>query len=220
MAELDPDGYSRRIAEESLASDDPTGWFDRLYSEAEGGRAVVPWDRGEPHYMLVEWVRQREIDGRGRRALVVGAGLGDDAEYMSRLGFATVAFDVSEAAVRISRERFPGTTVEYTVADLLEPPQEWYGAFDLVVESLTVQALPVELHRRAIVQIGRFVAPGGTLVVHAAAHDENRPQPPPPWPLTRAEIESFGTGGLEPVRIEDVRDGRWRAEFRRPPAGP
>jgi hypothetical protein len=44
----------------------------------------------------------------------------------------------------------------------------------------------------------------------------------PPWPLTRAEVELFGAGGLEPVRIEDLRDAeqpeihRWRARFSRP----
>ena len=65
-----------------------------------------------------------------------------------------------------------------------------------------------------------MVAPGGTLIVIASARDEQGPDEGPPWPLTRAEIDAFAADGLEPVRVEDVRDAqaprRWRAEFRRP----
>ena len=44
----------------------------------------------------------------------------------------------------------------------------------------------------------------------------------PPWTLTRSEIDAIADSGLEPVRIEDIREPdsrRWRAEFRRPDAG-
>ena len=68
-----------------------------------------------------------------------------------------------------------------------------------------------------------MVVPGGTLVVIAAARgDEAAPDEGPPWPLSRGEIDAFATGGLRPVRVEDIRDAerssvrRWRAEFRRP----
>jgi hypothetical protein len=71
--------------------------------------------------------------------------------------------------------------------------------------------------------VGPMVRPGGTLIVIAAARDEeDGPGQGPPWPLTRAEVETFVTAGLRPVRIENVQDAdrptvrRWRAEFRRP----
>jgi hypothetical protein len=66
-----------------------------------------------------------------------------------------------------------------------------------------------------------LVAPGGTLLVIAAVKDEGEDPPDGPWPLTRAEVESFAAGDLELVRLEDIRDPdahRWRAELRRPPA--
>jgi hypothetical protein len=47
-------------------------------------------------------------------------------------------------------------------------------------------------------------------------------RPDGPWPLTRAEVESFAGDGLTLRRLEDFRDAdahRWRAEFRRVPAG-
>jgi SAM-dependent methyltransferase len=245
----DPDAEARRLARESLAAGEPTAWFERLYAAAGDGDAVVPWDRGTPHPMLVAWAQEQGLDvgsridsaggidsgsevgggrigvgriGGGRRALVVGFGPGHDAEFVSSLGFTTTAFDIAESAVRAARERFPDSTVRYVTADLLAPPQEWYGAYDLVVESLTVQSLPDALRPDAIRQVGRLVGPGGRLLVIAAAREESEPAlGQPPWPLTRAEVESFAHGGLDVVRIEDLYDAdrqvrRWRAEFSRP----
>lgn len=47
----DPNGQADRLAAESLAVQDPTGSFERLYAVAEDGAAVVPWDRAAPHPM-------------------------------------------------------------------------------------------------------------------------------------------------------------------------
>jgi SAM-dependent methyltransferase len=194
-----------------------TGWFEPLYAAAAAGEAEIPWDRDEPGGVLVEW--SRGLDGRGRRAVVVGSAGGADAEYVAGLGFETVGFDIAPAAVELARSRHPGSRVDYVTADLLDLPSEWLGAFDLVVESINVQALPDTLRTRAIANVARLVAPGGTLfVTEAVRADGDPPAEGPPWPLTRAEIESFGGGGLEPVRI-DVTEDRWRAEFSRPACG-
>jgi hypothetical protein len=37
---------------------------------------------------------------------------------------------------------FPQSAVDYRVADLFDAPSEWRGAFDLVHELYTLQALP------------------------------------------------------------------------------
>jgi SAM-dependent methyltransferase len=213
-----------RLASQALSAGDPTGWFERLYAAAEEGAAVVPWDRGAPHWLLTAWAEEKALNGAGRRALVVGCGLGADAEYIAGRGFAVVAFDISASAIRAALRRFPGSAVDYQVADLLDPPAGWREAFDLVVESQTVQALPDPPRRDAIAQVGRMVAPGGTLAVIALAGvDGGGPGPGPPWPITRAEVEAFAGTSLVVVRIDNF-DGagrqppghRWLAEFRRP----
>ncbi|MFC5833861.1 class I SAM-dependent methyltransferase [Nonomuraea insulae] len=216
MAGRDPDEDAIRLAAESLAQGDATGWFERLYAESATGDAIVPWDSRSPHFLLADW----GAPGHGR-ALVVGAGLGDDAEFVAGLGYETVAFDVSESAVRLAQERFQGSEVRYQVADLLDPPAAWRRAFDLVVEVMTVQALPEPLHARAIAKVAEFVGPGGTLLVIASGREEGGPVFAPPWPLTPSEIETFAAGGMERVKVEELRDGerhRWRATFRRPAA--
>lgn len=197
---------------------DPTAIFEPLYVAAVEGHEAVPWDRGHPHPLVDEWAR--DVSGAGRRALIVGSGLGPDAELFAERGFDVVAFDVSPTAIASARERFPGSDVDYRVANLLDPPAEWNQAFDLVVESLTVQSMPVAFHAQAMANVARMVASGGTLLVIATAREEiDKPVDGPPWPLTRAEVEAFADEGLEVVRIEDVRQPgvptRWRAEFRR-----
>lgn len=219
MSETD----ANELAAESLAADDPTAWFDRLYSASERGEAVVPWDRLVPQRLLVEWAHAGRPASDGKRALVVGCGLGRDAEFVAGLGFETTAFDISDTAVRLARQRYPNTKVQYVAADLLDPPAGWLQAFNLVVESYTVQSLPDPPRRTAIANVARFVAPGGTLIVIAAAHDDAaEPEPGPPWPLMRDEVEAFAHDDLRPVSIERIQDQldpamhRWRAEFDRP----
>jgi SAM-dependent methyltransferase len=214
-----------RLAADSLGGGDATGWFDRLYAAAERGEAVIPWDDGEAHPQLVEWARERMLDGTGKRALVVGSGYGDDAEYVAGLGFDTVAFDIAPTAVRAAVEKFSGSPVQYVTADLLDPPETWRRSFDLVVEIITVQSLPDDLRPKAIAEVAGMVAPGGTLlVISTAREDEDAPWDGPPWPLKRAEVESFAAqdDDLRVVGIERIEGGggpfpsRWRAEFRRP----
>jgi SAM-dependent methyltransferase len=213
---------ARELAAEAAASGDETGWFEKLYSEAEAGISVVPWTDGVPNPYLVEWLGDR--DGAGQRALVVGCGLGYDAEFLAGRGFEVTAFDVAPTAIAAAKQANPGSAVDYVTADLVDLPAAWTGAFDLVVEIYTVQPLYDPVRARALAALHRPVAPGGTLLVIARATDEVNPERDPammPWPLTRAELMAAG-GPLHVHRIEQSPDGelppklRWRAEFRRP----
>jgi len=199
------------------ATGDATAWFEQLYAASAEGRATVPWDNAAPARPLVEWTSAAGIDGHGRRALVVGCGFGEDAEHVASLGFETVAFDVAPSAVRGAAERHAGSAVSYVVADLLDPPAEWTHAYDLVLESRTVQSLPPALHERAARNAGRFVAPGGTLLALAARAPGDVVGEGPPWPLTRAEVAAFALDGLDEVRVDDLGPLGWRAELRRAP---
>jgi len=214
----DREADADRLSAAALRAGDPTGWFEPLYAEAAQGRAVIPWDRGGPHPLLVEWAAARPAPAPGQRALVVGSGPGSDAAYLAGLGWAVTGFDVAPSAIAAARHRFADASVDFRVADVLDPPEDWTAAYDLVLESYTVQALPVALRPTVISRVRRFVAPGGTLLVLAAAEDAHGTAGPP-WPLSRDEVESFAADGLAAVRIEDLGTAdarRWRAEFRRP----
>jgi SAM-dependent methyltransferase len=221
MTAQDGDEDARRLSGETLREGDATSWFERLYAQAADGHAVVPWDRRAPHPLLVEWIEQRP-DLSGRRTLVVGCGLGDDAAYLAAQGYRVIAFDISGSAIDAARRRFPTSPVDFRVADLLNPPAEWREHFDLVVETYTTQSLPVRLRPTVVLHVGRLVAPGGTLLVLAVAPDANEQSDGPPWPLSRTDIESFAVEGLKVVSVEEIRDPpethRWRAVFTRPDA--
>lgn len=225
-------GVGKLIAE-SLARGDATGWFEELYAAAASGDLDVPWDRPTPAEPIDEWARERGA-GAGRRAVVVGCGLGRDAELLAELGYATTAFDVAPSAVEQARQRHSGSTVNYVVADLLDLPEAWRGAFDLVLESITVQSLPIGMRESAVTRVRSLVAPGGTLLVvsnvREGAADAGFLRDGPPWPLDRSEIESFaavgGPDAFDVVSVELVPDAadrhlvRWRAVFTRPPEPP
>lgn len=212
--------FARRLAADALANGDATGWFETLYAAAEHGTATVPWADHAPNRRLVSALAG--INGHGR-ALVIGCGLGDDAEHVASLGYTTVAFDVSPTAIANARRRFAGSAVKYITADLLSPPRSWTGAFDLVVEVYTLQVLIGAARRLAFAQTAHLVAPGGRLLVIAGARDEHDDPGQMPWPLTRAEIRSFRDHGLIEDSIVDFFDDegggpvrRWRAWFTAP----
>ena len=203
------DAESARLAARALANGRPTAWFEELYAAGAREEITMPWDRTRPSALLADWLTG---SGAGRTAVVVGCGLGADAEFVAAHGFATTAFDISATAVRTARRRYPTSPVDYRTADLFALPDGW--AFDLVVEIINVQALPVSLRARAVAAVAGLVAPGGTLLV--VENVRTGPlSPRPPWPFTRAEIASFADHGLAPVAIEQLDDGipRWRAEF-------
>ena len=210
---------ANRLSAASLRAGDPTGWFEHLYAAAEEGQAVVPWDRRAPHPLLVEWAATQPPPGTAHRALVIGCGLGEDAAYLSSLGWGVTAFDISPSAIAAARRRFPTVPADFRVADLLNPPEEWAGRFDLVLETYTTQSLPVRLRSAVTRHVRRFVAVGGTLLVLAEAEDEHSAAGPP-WPLTREEVAAFAGEGLHTVAIDDVRTPpdvrQWRAQFERP----
>src|SRR5882724_8707939 len=121
----DPESFASRLAAEAIADGDPTAWFERVYAAAAAGQTQVPWDRGAPSRFLAVWANDRELRGDGRRAVVVGCGTGDDAEFVAARGFATTGFDISASAVRAAGERYPGSPVRYTTADLFALPGGW-----------------------------------------------------------------------------------------------
>ncbi|CRK57415.1 hypothetical protein [Alloactinosynnema sp. L-07] len=206
----DPD----RAAQLAVESAGDYRWFETLYAEASRGEAEVPWHRARPNVLLTN---RLTTPGAGR-ALVVGSGYGDDAEYIRSLGYDVTAFDFSPSAVTLATERFPD--IDFRTADVLAAPAAWSGAFDLVYEAYTIQVLRGENRATAIKAISGFVAPGGTLLVIGFSAKPTDDPPRIAQPLTRVELDSFGlTQGWVDERPPNPEEppGRWHyvAEFTR-----
>lgn len=219
---------ARELARESLARGDPTGWFEPLYARAADDPSVVPWSDGRPNPLLVGWVPRRPLPEIAARALVVGCGYGDDAEWLAARGMQVTAFDISPTAIARARGRFPRSSVQYRVANALEPPGDWRAAFDLVVESYTLQVLPPATRVEAARKIAECVR--GSLLLIARGREADDDPGAMPWPLTRREIQAIAETGsdLEIVAFEDLWDEesppvrRFRVEMARrgPRRGP
>jgi SAM-dependent methyltransferase len=216
----DWDELAGRLGAEAVEAGDPTRWYEQLWAAGTRGEVRMPWDRAVPHDLVAAYA---ERAGEGQRAVVIGAGYGADAEHLAGLGWDVVAFDISASAVAAARARHPDSAVDYRVADLLELPAELVGAFDLVVEVYTLQALHPSLRAGAVSGVRRLVAPGGSaLVVQMVREDDEPVGEEPPWLLDRAEVEAVAgplvTESLDRLPHPERPDGRdrWRLVLRSP----
>jgi hypothetical protein len=213
---------ARELAAEFDAKGDPLGWFDALYREAESGVSEIPWADLIPNPNLLDFWKLHPQEARGKSALIIGSGLGDDAEQLATWGFRTTAFDISATAISATKKRFPSTSVEYVVADLLAPPASWRAKFDFVFESYTLQSLPPDLRAQTLPKIAEFLKPAGLLLVIARGRDPVEDPGHVPWRLIRAELSEFSRAGLQEVSFEDYLDPhdpgvrKFRATYRRP----
>ncbi len=197
---------ARELAQKFLVQKDPLGWFEALYKVADGDSGIVPWADMIPNPSLVDWLDREKISGEGKNALKIGCGLGDDAEELARRGFKVLAFDISQTAIDWCNARFPKSTVQYITTDLFESPALWNAAFDMVVESYTLQVLPSELRPGAIERISRFAAPEGTLLVICRGRNPEEHPGKMPWPLTKHELNGFKMHGLKEISFDDFQD--------------
>jgi SAM-dependent methyltransferase len=177
--------------------------FEAMYASAEGNPALIPWAELRPHPALVNWLNAvaPSIVRCGARVAVVGCGLGDDARELSKRGYEVTAFDCSPTAIEWAKRIDPGQAAIFTVADLFDAPGRWRRRFDLVVEVNTIQSLPPRKRAEAMRAIAEMLAAHGLLlVVCQAAEAPVGADEGPPWPLTRAELESAAaSAGLAPA---------------------
>lgn len=214
MSDDDAHAFARRRAElkarinvldrAALAADPQrVGFFSAVYDRAEGDATAVPWADLKPKEKLAEWLAAHP--GEGQSAIDIACGLGDNAEALAHSGYATTAFDITDKAIAWASQRFPGTAVDYRVADLLNPPSEWIGAFDLVNECYTIQSVPPQMHEQFSCAVVDLVKPGGTLLIYTRLREEGAAADGPPWPLMPSQIEWFSGLGLDRVQ-EDLFD--------------
>ncbi len=196
---------ARKIAAEFAEKGDATGWFDALYREAEGNNEHIPWADLEPNKFLRRFAEETNLRGNGRNALVVGCGLGDDARFLYELGFRVTAFDISETAVEWARRLHSDTDIEFFVADLFNPPKEWYQAFEFVLEVYTIQPLPMEMRASVIDAVSNFVKfPGGRLLVVTRGREDDEIPDELPWALSRKDLSRFEENSLRLIYFKEV----------------
>jgi len=197
----------REIAADYAERGDSIGWFEALYKEAAGNTDVVPWADLEPNKFFKTWAEETGLTGNGKKALVVGCGLGDDAKYLNDLGFKVTAFDISPSAIEWAKRLYGDSDIQFEVADLFQPYRGWLSGFDFVLEVYTIQPLPMEMRPGVIDAIAAFVAKNGRLLVVNRGREDDEKPVELPWPLSRHDLSRFEENGLKQIRFEIMMDG-------------
>jgi ubiquinone/menaquinone biosynthesis C-methylase UbiE len=195
-----------QMAAESVAKGDITGWFEELYAKSVGDPSVIPWAGQKPNPYLIEWLEKNSTEGKGKPALIIGCGLGDDAEELSKRGFKVTAFDISPTAINWAKKRFPNSGVEYYVADLFDLPKGWLGAFDFVFECYTIQALPRAVRSNVITKVASVVASIGLLLIVCRGWQNDITEDTLPWALKKEELKQFMQLRFSEISFEEFWD--------------
>ena len=193
---------TKQLQAEFAEKGDVTGWFDALYAEANGDNEKIPWADLEPNKFLVKFAEKTKLQGNGRKALIVGCGLGDDAKYLRELGFEVTGFDISPTAIEWAKKLNP--EIHFEVADLFNPPKEWLNTFEFVLEIYTIQPLPLDLRPKVIDSIANFIAPNGKILVVTRGREDDEIPPELPWALSRKDLSQFEKNGLTQTHFEEM----------------
>ena len=172
---------------------DPTGWFDSIYKNAQGDFTKVFWADLEPSPYLVNWLKENPIKKINKSACVIGCGVGDDAQALSEFGFDVTAFDISPSAIELCINRYLNTKVNYVVADLFDYPKERFEKFDVVYECNTIQVLPDGYRKKARVAMSSLIAKDGYILVSCRSRNEGEKEDEIPFPLSKSEMDEFIT---------------------------
>lgn len=196
MEEHDPVKYKEMVLSYQ-ENNDPTGWFENIYNEANGDYKAVFWADLEPAPLLLDWLKNHPIKNTPKKAIVVGCGVGDDCEALSLHGYDVIGFDISPSAIDLCKKRYPNTKVDYVVTDLFNYPKEWFQAFDVVYECNTIQVLPGSYRIQARDAIANLVKPKGHALVSCRSRISGEQENDIPLPLDKKEINGFKLNGLE-----------------------
>jgi len=193
------------FADEFSRQGNPNEWFEAYYASTGGDIHSVVWADLIPGPSLTEWVSTHQPEP-GATAVVIGCGLGDDAEFLAQAGYEVTAFDISPTAIGMCEKRWTDSRVHYLVANLFNLPADWHGHFDLIYECNTIQALRGDARVQAVPAIADLLAPGGSLLVSCRYRESTEPEGIMPLPLNRSDLHGFVRERLEEKHFQTYDD--------------
>lgn len=177
-------------------------FFESIYENADhDDLSTIPWATLAPNVYLEKHLSLRDTVV-GKKALVIGCGLGDDALILEKHGYEVEALDISPSAIALAKKRHPESKVDFHVGDIYHMPEASIGKYDFVYEGLTIQSLPPADREKLVGIIVSLVANEGELLVYANTQDDTDNYGGPPWPLYDDEFALFEKEGLEKIHVQ------------------
>lgn len=211
-----------QLAKQHIEKGKPCRWFEKVYAQVnQENLGNIPWADLKPNPNLVPlFAEKQKKDWQGKRALVIGCGLGDDAAFLHTQGLKVNAFDISPTAIQHCKRRFGHFSIHYFVDNLLtfQPKQ----SYDLIVEIYTLQCLSETLRAGVLAKLAQFLATNGELIIICRGRNENEGNTEfmMPFPLSKKELLVLNKDLLE-IRFDDYEDiessgvRRFRAVYRK-----
>jgi 2-polyprenyl-3-methyl-5-hydroxy-6-metoxy-1,4-benzoquinol methylase len=175
-------------------------FFDSAY---EG---IPPWDIGRPQREIIRLAEEGEISGR---VLDAGCGTGENALYLSGLGFDVWGIDAVPSAIKKAKEKAKerGITVNFLVFDALKL-QLLQNKFDTIIDCGLFHVFSDEERPIYAESLSSALYPGGKYFM--LCFSEHEPGSYGPRRLTQAEIRAtFGKGW----KINYIREAQLEATF-------
>lgn len=168
----------------------------------------TPWDMGGATPALVDWSRDRDLNGL--RILVPGAGRGYDAHFLTKQGAHVVAVDISAGALAAAKRSHPQSKVQWLQADVTQLPPG--PSYDLVWEYTCFCALNPDLRKAYFQSLTAVLKPAGRYfgMVFEQVPD---PDDGPPFAICVDALrqllrDHFGEPSLEPATARSVKARR------------
>lgn len=166
------------------------GWEERYQHQAV---ETMPWFYPELDDDLKRSLD--DLDLREGRALDLGTGPGTQAMQLAQRGFDVTATDLSEAAVRLAREKAEaqGLTLTWQQDDILST--RLAGQFDLIFDRGCFHVLPPERLQDYVSTIAGLLKPSGYFFLKCFSHLQTGTQGP--HRFTPAQIRAIFSSQLQ-----------------------
>ncbi|NQY20202.1 MAG: methyltransferase domain-containing protein [Campylobacteraceae bacterium] len=188
MEEFDYKAF-KKMVKEHQQNDEPTSWCNSIYEDVKGDYTKVFWSDLESNPYLLEYISNNKAEGK--KAIVVGCGVGDDAFSLSEAGYKVTAFDISSAAIDLCKKRYENSKIDFLVADLFDYPISWFEDYDLVYECNTIQVLAGKYRILAREKISSLLKKDASVLVSCRSRREGQQENDIPKPLDKKEINEF-----------------------------
>ncbi len=168
--------------------------------------SIPPWDIGRPQREVIRLAEDGEIRGR---VLDVGCGTGENALYLTSLGFEVWGIDVALSAINKAKEKAKkrGLTVNFLVFDALKF-QLLQTKFDTVIDCGLFHVFSDEERPIFVASLSSALSAGGRYLM--LCFSEHVQGSYGPRRVTQAEIRATFSSGW---KINYIREAKFETTF-------